>query len=225
MNKPKIIIFRHGESEANVDDTIYGRKQDHLTELTERGIQQARDMCISIEGHIVQSSSVLLCGSPYMRRRQTSKEVQEYFMREHSFYMDYHEDPCIREQEWGNFFTPDDSERKLAERKRHSYFFYRIDDGESGADVYNRMQVFRNTLNNIIAKKRETTEPYDLVLISAHSISLLIYMMCEMGWSYEEYEYADWFDNCDYVVLEHNEKDNAYHITRDGRSLSCKHKK
>lgn len=225
MKKPVIIIFRHGESEANVDDTIYGSKPDHLTVLTDKGIKQAEALSCELEKYVV-GKRALLCGSPYMRSRQTSHAVMDHFKIKFNNNMPYHEDPCIREQEWGNFFTPDDSDRKLAERRRHSYFFYRIDDGESGADVYNRTLVFKRTLRDLIKDAQDVNAPYDVVLISAHSISLLIYMMCELGWSYEEYEYADWFDNCDYVVLESNPNEigTKYHISYDGRSLYCKHK-
>ena len=41
MKPKRIILLRHGESEGNVDKTIYTRKPDWKLELTERGKQQA----------------------------------------------------------------------------------------------------------------------------------------------------------------------------------------
>ena len=39
----RIILVRHGESEGNVDETMYQRKSDHRLELTQRGCEQARE--------------------------------------------------------------------------------------------------------------------------------------------------------------------------------------
>ena len=38
----RIILIRHGESEGNVDSTVYSRTPDHAVELTSKGIKQAR---------------------------------------------------------------------------------------------------------------------------------------------------------------------------------------
>ena len=42
MARPqRIVLVRHGESEGNVDETIYERVPDHALELTWRGRKQA----------------------------------------------------------------------------------------------------------------------------------------------------------------------------------------
>lgn len=81
--------------------------------------------------------------SPYTRTQQTSETVLSQIENAH---IKIKEDPRLREQEWGNFYTLDQAAKENEERKRHSYFFYRIKDGESGADVYDRISTFLETL-------------------------------------------------------------------------------
>ena len=47
---PKLIILlRHGESEANADNTLWRTKPDNIINLTEKGIQQAKEAGLRIE--------------------------------------------------------------------------------------------------------------------------------------------------------------------------------
>ena len=39
----RIVLLRHGESEANVDPSIYERVPDYRIPLTARGVEQARE--------------------------------------------------------------------------------------------------------------------------------------------------------------------------------------
>ncbi len=42
MARPRrIVLVRHGESEGNVDDTVYEREPDHALRLTATGYAQA----------------------------------------------------------------------------------------------------------------------------------------------------------------------------------------
>ena len=43
MRPKRIILIRHGESEGNVDDTLFETRADHSMDLTEHGRAQARD--------------------------------------------------------------------------------------------------------------------------------------------------------------------------------------
>lgn len=54
----------------------------------------------------------------------------------------WREEPRIREQEWGHFKTPGECRKIRKDRDRFGPFYYRIPDGESGADVYDRVRIF-----------------------------------------------------------------------------------
>lgn len=43
MDPKRIILIRHGESEANVDKYMFGRVPDYTIELTEKGREQAEE--------------------------------------------------------------------------------------------------------------------------------------------------------------------------------------
>ena len=66
--KPKqIILIRHGQSESNVDKTIYGQKPDYALELTEEGKKQAimaGKELKPIIGSELPFSIFLHCGGP-----------------------------------------------------------------------------------------------------------------------------------------------------------------
>jgi broad specificity phosphatase PhoE len=52
------------------------------------------------------------------------------------------EEVQLREQDFGNFQDTDGKKREKAERLRFGRFFYRFPNGESGADVYDRITIF-----------------------------------------------------------------------------------
>ena len=112
-------------------------------QLSDVGYQQA-----AAAGHrikeLVGDESVGIFVSPFVRTQQTCAEVvnilepgQVKFLRQ---------DPRLREQEWGNFQCSQESEDILKERETVGRFFYRFQTGGSGADVYDRVSSFFQSL-------------------------------------------------------------------------------
>lgn len=57
-------------------------------------------------------------------------------------------------------------------------FFFRFPDGESAADVYDRVTGFRETIRNDIADRFNNEESKDITLvIVTHGISLRVFLM------------------------------------------------
>ena len=54
------------------------------------------------------------------------------------------EEVQLREQDFGNFQVPQEKTREMAERMEFGRFFYRFPNGESGADVYDRITIFED---------------------------------------------------------------------------------
>ena len=50
MTPKRIILLRHGESEANVDHRVYARVPDWRIALTAQGVAQAREVGRNIAG-------------------------------------------------------------------------------------------------------------------------------------------------------------------------------
>jgi broad specificity phosphatase PhoE len=182
-----------------------------MMQITAKGREQATKCGQQIKP-LLDGKNITVWQSPYMRTRQTTESIIAQLSNTE---IKIKEDPRLREQEWGNFYTLEQGRRENEERKRHSDFFYRVTNGESGADVYDRISTFLETLHRDFAEDDWT----ESILISTHGITALVFLMRFFHWRYEEYEIADRFDNCDYVVLELNETTQKYEISQDNRSI------
>ena len=74
----RIILVRHGQSEGNVDDTIYSTVPDSQIALTERGFAQAVVAGLQIR-KLVGNGSVRCFYSPYLRTKQTMLAILQAF--------------------------------------------------------------------------------------------------------------------------------------------------
>lgn len=136
MKPNRIILVRHGQSEGNVNKTIYSQKEDWAINLTDTGREQARIAGRHIHCLGVERARFYL--SPYYRARQTAEEIGQIVTP-----IFKKEDPRLREQEWTTRLEREDLEK---ERSQFSRFYYRFEHGESGADVYDRISTFLETL-------------------------------------------------------------------------------
>jgi broad specificity phosphatase PhoE len=141
--KPKrIFLIRHGESEGNVDRAVYGRKPDYALLLTERGKQHARDAGTKLR-EIVGNETVRFYVSPLFRTRQTFQGIAAAFPQT-QFVLG--EEPRLREQEWGHLRGLEECDAVDKARDEFGSFYFRIPDGESAADVFDRVSDLFGTL-------------------------------------------------------------------------------
>ena len=132
----RIILLRHGESEANVDSTILAHKADNLIELTEKGREQARRAGLRLRDLLGPDAVITVVLSPFERTQQTLCALMETF-GEHAV-REVHVDPRVREQEFGNLQSQEDLQTAREEAQKVGRFYYRRPNGESSADVYDR---------------------------------------------------------------------------------------
>jgi broad specificity phosphatase PhoE len=59
MRPKRIILIRHGESEGNSDPSIYEKKPDYALELSERGLEQAKEAGKKLKDLIKEESAFL----------------------------------------------------------------------------------------------------------------------------------------------------------------------
>src|SRR5687768_10252223 len=141
MKPKRIILIRHGESEGNIDKSLYSIKADYTLQLTETGKCQARNAGKQLK-EIAGEESIFFYVSPLWRTRETFEHIAESF--EKSQYQ-IREEPRLREQEWGHLRSLEECEKVEKEREEYGTFYYRIPDGESAADVYDRVSDFFGT--------------------------------------------------------------------------------
>jgi broad specificity phosphatase PhoE len=197
MKPKRIILIRHAISEGNADKNQYQITPDYALNLTSEGIQQARLAGQEIK-KIIGDGSLYVYLSPYYRTRQTYQYVLESVR---SNVVNAVEDPRLREQDWGHLRDPDVNAEISRERKNFSRFYYRIPDGESGADVFDRVSTFLETLYRNF-KKADYPEN---VLIVTHGMTLRLFLMRWYHWSVEEFEALRNLNNCQIVVMERGE--------------------
>ena len=203
MKPKRIILIRHGESEGNADRYNYENIPDYALNLTDTGKEQAYEAGKKLK-QIIGSESINCYSSPYYRTRQTFECIKSSITD--NLTTNY-EDPRIRELDWGHLRHPDDNESIIRERNKYGIFYYRIKDGESGADVYDRVSTFLETMYRDFRKD----DYAENTLIVTHGMTLRVFLMRWLHWSVEEFENIRNPDNCQIVIMEQG-ADNKYQL-------------
>jgi broad specificity phosphatase PhoE len=203
MRPKRIILIRHGNSEGNADRERYATTPDHALNLTTEGEQQALQAGQEIK-QLIGEETVRVYLSPYTRTRQTYQQISQSIAPSVDRVL---EDPRLREQDWGHLRPSDQNEEISQQRDNFSTFYYRIPDGESGADVYDRISTFLETMH------RDFEEPDypPNALIVTHGFAMRLFLMRWFHWSVEEFENLRNPRNCEIVVIE-LQPDNHYKL-------------
>jgi broad specificity phosphatase PhoE len=167
---------------------------DYALNLTARGIEQARQAAKELRG-ILGNESLYIYLSPFIRTRQTYQYLKECVEKN---IVKSIEDPRIREQDWGHLRHPGENEEIIQARDSFSTFYYRIPDGESGADVYDRVSTFMETLFRDFNK---VDYPQNALIVT-HGLTLRLFLMRWFHWTVEEFENLRNPRNCQIVVMQ-----------------------
>lgn len=195
MKPKRIILIRHGESEGNADKHQLAVKPDYTHGLTVKGVGQANAAGKRIH-EIVGNETIHAYVSPWHRTRQTFAEIRAALNVVKAF-----EDPRIREQDWGHLREAAANKVIQKERLAYGVFYFRIPDGESGADVYDRVSSFLETLHRDFAKD----DYAENTLIVTHGLAMRIFLMRWFHWSVEEFEALKNPANCELAIMEQQE--------------------
>ncbi|MFD3366925.1 histidine phosphatase family protein [Streptomyces albidoflavus] len=204
MVRPRrIVLVRHGESVGNADDSVYERQPDHALPLTAAGRAQAVQAGERLR-ELFGRERVSVYVSPYRRTHQTLAHLgldpQVVRIRE---------EPRLREQDWGNWQDREDVRRQKAYRDAYGHFFYRFAQGESGADVYDRVGAFLESLY----RSFESPDHPPNVLLVTHGLTMRLFCMRWFHWTVAEFESLSNPDNGEVRVLELGEDDH-YRLDR-----------
>ena len=179
MARPRrIVLVRHGESEGNADDTVYEREPDHALRLTDDGLRAGGGAGCGCASCSATSGSAST-SRPYRRTHETFR----------AFGLDparvrVREEPRLREQDWGNWQDRDDVRLQKAYRDAYGHFFYRFAQGESGADVYDRVGAFLESLY----RSFEAPDHPPNVLLVTHGLTMRLFCMRWFHWTVAEFE-------------------------------------
>lgn len=135
--------------------------------------------------------------SPFERTRETYRELRAAL--HDSRVIRVREEPRIRELEFGNFQNSAAHATVDEERSRYGRFFFRMPMGESGADVYDRVSAFIETLHRTF--HGDGFEDDTNVIIVTHGLTLRLFLMRFFHWSVETFESTSNPGNAQYVIM------------------------
>jgi broad specificity phosphatase PhoE len=193
----QLFFVRHGQSKGNVDKKVYYDMRDQDIELTEKGHDQAKNAGKWLYDTVVgweSWKSFDVYSSPYTRAVQTANNIVDYL----ASYEDdcdvtfKRQDPRLREREWGTLRDLNDSLDKGS--KDHLFdFFYKPTEGESFANVYDRVACFHQWLM--------TQNSNSNIIIVAHGESIKCYLAYLFGWTPEDFSKYKNPNNCEIIMV------------------------
>jgi len=188
----KLIIFRHGETEGNLNGVIFGQTE---TTLTDRGRSQARQLAARLGSEAVTG----IISSDLIRARDTMGIVSEYH---HAIAPVL--DINLRERSWGNFEGRMVSEYNTAlESYPGKFWDFEPPGGESLVALRARARLFLESLKDL---ERDGT-----YLISGHHSINKAVISEVLSYSLEDWRSFD----------QHNTCVNVLEITSDGCKSIC----
>lgn len=203
----RIILVRHGESQGNLDMAAYATTPDYKIPLTALGVEQARAAGRRIrqvvsEGGQAADWKVYFYVSPYERTRSTLREIGRAFSKRRI--VGVREECRVREQDFGNFQVEERMRIVKETRERFGRFFFRFPEGESAADVYDRVANFMESMWRDIDMKRfgqVDNSDTNLIIIS-HGLASRVFLMKWFKWSVDQFERLNNPGNCDFRVMQ-----------------------
>ncbi|KAF8387968.1 hypothetical protein HHK36_026634 [Tetracentron sinense] len=204
----RIILVRHGESQGNLDGSAYTTTPDYKIPLTPQGLRQARAAgekirCVVSDYGNSLNWKVYFYVSPYERTRSTLREIGRSFSRKRI--IGVREECRVREQDFGNFQVEERMKVIKETRERFGRFFFRFPEGESAADVFDRVSGFLESLWRDIHMSRlhhdSSSDELNLVIIS-HGLTSRVFLMKWFKWTVEQFEYLYNPGNCEFQVMQ-----------------------
>lgn len=210
MGKPRLIILiRHAQSEGNKNKAIHQKTPDHRVPLTVEGQEQALNCGRSLRKLLRPDDTIHFFTSPYRRTRETTEGIISSLTSDdpdpspfprHTIKV--YEEPRLREQDFGNF-QPGEQEmaRMWKERAEYGHFFYRIPNGESAADAYDRVSGF----NDSLWRRFEETDFASVCILVTHGLMTRVFLMKWYHFSVEYFEDLRNVGHCEMTVLKRSD--------------------
>ena len=128
-----------------------------------------------------------------------------------------YEEPRLREQDFGNF-QPCSAEmsRMWQERADYGHFFYRIPNGESAADAYDRVSGFNESLWRSFGEDDFAS----VCVLVTHGLMTRVFLMKWYHFSVEYFEDLRNMNHCEFVVMRKNPDNGKYILQNQLRTWS-----
>ncbi|KAI9158539.1 phosphoglycerate mutase family domain-containing protein [Paramyrothecium foliicola] len=210
MAKPRLIILiRHAQSEGNKNREIHQSIPDHRVKLTADGWNQAHDAGRRLRALLRPDDKLHFFTSPYRRTRETTEGIlatltsddpePSPFRRSN---IKVYEEPRLREQDFGNFQPCSaEMERMWQERADYGHFFYRIPNGESAADAYDRVSGF----NESLWRQFGEDDFASVCVLVTHGLMSRVFLMKWYHFTVEYFEDLCNVNHCELLIMRKQE--------------------
>ncbi|KAF9728770.1 hypothetical protein PMIN06_006149 [Paraphaeosphaeria minitans] len=225
MGKPRMIILvRHAQSEGNKNRDIHQFIPDHRVKLTQLGWSQAEEAGRQLRTLLKPDDTIQFFTSPYRRTRETTEGILRTLTSDEPSPSPFprnkitvFEEPRLREQDFGNFQPCSaEMERMWQERADYGHFFYRIPNGESAADAYDRVSGFNESM------WRQFSEPDfpSVCVLVTHGLMTRVFLMKWYHWSVEYFEDLRNVNHCEFIVMKQNPTNGKFILENELRTWS-----
>lgn len=219
-----IILIRHAQSEGNKNREIHQTIPDHRVKLTPEGHRQAQEAGTRLRSLLRPDDKIHFFTSPYRRTRETTEGILQSLTADtpspspfprHTITV--YEEPRLREQDFGNFQPCSaEMERMWLERADYGHFFYRIPNGESAADAYDRVSGFNESMWRLFGEKDFAS----VCVLVTHGLMTRVFLMKWYHWSVEYFEDLRNINHCEFVIMKLNEDSGKYALQNQLRTWS-----
>ncbi|SZF04602.1 unnamed protein product [Blumeria hordei] len=225
MGKPRmIILIRHAQSEGNKNRDIHQTIPDHRVKLTPEGWTQAYDAGRRLRSLLRADDTLHFFISPYRRTRETTEGILSTLTTDEPSPSPFprnsikiYEEPKLREQDFGNFQPCSaEMERMWQERADYGHFFYRIPNGESAADAYDRVSGFNESLWRQFGEEDFAS----VCVLVTHGLMSRIFLMKWYHFSVEYFEDLRNVNHCEFLIMRKREDSGKYILENNLRTWS-----
>ncbi|KAF7888455.1 uncharacterized protein EAF02_002996 [Botrytis sinoallii] len=225
MGKPRmIILIRHAQSEGNKNRDIHQTIPDHRVKLTPEGWTQAHEAGLQLRNLLRPDDTLHFFTSPYRRTRETTEGILSTLTSDspspspfprHSIKV--YEEPRLREQDFGNFQPCSaEMERMWQERADYGHFFYRIPNGESAADAYDRVSGF----NESLWRQFGDDDFASVCVLVTHGLMSRVFLMKWYHFSVEYFEDLRNVNHCEFLIMRKSNDSGKYILENQLRTWS-----
>ena len=205
--RPKrIILVRHGFSQANENFDILQTVPDNKIHLTKKGIEDAKKAGKKIK-EIIKNESIRFYVSPYQRTKETYENILNE-LKNNKYTTQFHS--CLREQEFGNLQS--DMKEQFENQKKIGVLYYRFRDGQSGFDVETNTSIFLADLFREFYSY--DLEKYDNAILVTHAHTIQFFILNFFKLPTEEFDKFKHPSNGEVFELEKNEN-GRYELLED----------
>lgn len=199
----RIFLVRHGESQANVEQSLHKTLPDHEIALSSRGKLQPVFAAEKIKDFLLKCDKVRIWNSPYRRTRETADIFCEALK---GYILDRREHILLCEQQFGIFdgLEDDEIEDKFpAEfhhwnlcKKHNGKFWARYPMGESPFDAATRIHQAFGTFH------RDAAQGVEDIAIVCHGTVVKLFEMMWLHKSPEWFATRKTIGNCGVMLIQ-----------------------